>query len=216
MTGNGHYAERTRAWPVATRLSLPQVWAEEAARRQQAHVPEGGTFQTKAELALALLEEATACGVGHAWVTGDAEYGDNPHLLKGWAERGERHVVAVRAKCSVTLGRGQDSPVLRAEAGLAAAPLQAWQTLAGSAGAKGWWRAKCLALRGGRVEGEGTRQSGGRIGQRPGRGQHGDWQYGWSDFPTTTPLAVRGEYAPRRHGGEPYPEEAKTELGWDQ
>ena len=216
VTGNGHYAERTRAWPVATRLSLPQAWAEEASRRQPAPVPEAGTCQTKAELALALLEEATAWGVGHACGTGDADYGDNPNGLKGLAERQDRHVVAVRANVSVTLERGTDSSVLRADAGLAAQPLQAWQPLAWSAGANGWWRAKCLALRGGRVEGEGTRHGGGLIGQRPGRGQTGDWQYCWSDFPATTPLAVRVEYAPRRHGGEPYPEEAQTALGWDQ
>jgi SRSO17 transposase len=69
VTVNCHYAERRLAWPVATRLYLPQVWAEDAARRQQAHVPAALTFQTKAELALALLDEANACGVRHACVT---------------------------------------------------------------------------------------------------------------------------------------------------
>ena len=73
VTVNCHYAERTRAWPVATRLYLPQAWAADAARCQQAPVPEDVTFQTKAEIALALLDEATACGVGHACVTGDAD-----------------------------------------------------------------------------------------------------------------------------------------------
>src|SRR5262245_52322841 len=64
VTVNCHYAERTRAWPVATRLSLPQAWAEDAARRQQAQVPADIPFQTKAEIALALLDEANACGGG--------------------------------------------------------------------------------------------------------------------------------------------------------
>jgi len=54
------------------------------------------------------------------------------------------------------------------------------------------------------------------IGQRPGRGQHGDWKYFWSDFPANTTLAVLVEYAHRRHWVEQYHEEAKTELGWDQ
>ena len=147
VTVNCHYAERTLAWPVATRLYLPQAWAEDAARRQQAHVPEALTFQTKAELALALLEEANACGVRHACVTCDADYGDNPNFLNGLEERGERHVGAVRAKFSVTLGRGHESPVRRADDVLAAQLLQDWQTIAWSAGAKGWWRAKFLALR---------------------------------------------------------------------
>jgi SRSO17 transposase len=216
VTVNCHYAERTLAWPVATRLYLPQAWAEDASRRKQAHVPEAVGFQTKAEIALALLDEAKASGVGHACVTCDADYGDNPNFLNGLAERQERHVVAVRANFSVTLGRSKDSPVLRADAVLAAQPLPAWQTIAWSAGAKAWWRAKCLTLRCWRVDGDGTRHVGWLIGQRPGRGQTGDWKYFWSDFPAPTPLAVLVEYAHRRHWVEQYHEEAKTELGWDQ
>jgi len=216
VTVNCQYAERTLAWPVATRLYLPRVWADEAERRAKAHVPKDLTFQTKAELALALLDEANGCGVGHACVTSDADYGDNPHFLNGLEERGERHVVAVRADFSVTLGRGPESPVLRADAALAAHPLRDWQTIAWSEGAKGWWRAKFLALRCWRVDGEGTRHGGWLIGQRPGRGQRGDGKYFWSDFPVPTPLAVLVEYAHRRHWVEQYHEEAKTELGWDQ
>jgi SRSO17 transposase len=216
VTVNCHYAERTLAWPVATRLYLPQGWAEDAVRRKRAHVPEDLTFQTKAEIALALLDEAKACGVRHACVTGDADYGDNPHFLNGLEERREHYVVAVRANFSVTLGRGYTSPVRRADEVLAAQPLQNWQTIAWSAGAKGWWRAKFLALRCWRVDGAGTCHVGWLIGQRPGRGQTGEWKYFWSDFPTDTPPAVMVEYAHRRHWVEQYHEEAKTELGWDQ
>jgi SRSO17 transposase len=216
VTVNCHYAERTLAWPVATRLYLPQGWTEDAARCKQAHVPEAVMFQTKAEIALALLDEAQVCGVGHTCVTGDADYGDNPNFLNGLADRGERHVVAVRANFSVILGRGKDRPVHRADEVLAAQPRQAWRTIPWSAGAQGWWRAKCLALRCWRVDGDGTRHVGWLIGQRPGRGQHGDWKYFWSDFPPTTPLALLVEYAHRRHWVEQYHEEAKTELGWDQ
>jgi SRSO17 transposase len=213
---NCHYAERTLAWPVATRLYLPEEWASDAARRQQAHVPAAVSFQTKAEIALALLDEATAGGVGHACVTGDADYGDNPNFLNGLEARGERYVVAVRANFSVTLGRSPSSPVGRADAVLLGQPRQAWRTLAWSEGTKGWWRAKCLALRCWRVDGDGTRHVGWLLGQRPGRDQSGDWKYFWSNFPATTPLAVTIEYAHRRHWVEQYHEEAKTELGWDQ
>jgi SRSO17 transposase len=216
VTVNCHYAERTLAWPVATRLYLPQEWAADGERRQQAHVPDAVRFQTKAEIALALLDEARACGVRHGCVTCDADYGDNPHFLNGLEQRGERHVVAVRADFSVTLGREMQSPVQRAAAVLAAQPRQDWQTIAWSKGATGWWRAKFVALRCWRVDGAGTRHRGWLIGQRPGRSQHGDWKYFWSDFPATTPLATMVEYAHRRHWVEQYHEEAKTELGWDQ
>jgi SRSO17 transposase len=216
VTVNCHYAERTLAWPVVTRLYLPQAWAADEARRQQAHVPAAVRFQTKAELALALLDEAKACGVRHACVTCDADYGDNPNFLNGLEQRGERHVVAVRADFSVTLGRGPESQVRRAAAVLAAQPRRDWHTTAWREGAKGWWRAKFVALRCWRVDGDGSRHVGWLIGQRPGRSQHGDWKYFWSDFPATTPLARMVEYAHRRHWVEQYHEEAKTELGWDQ
>jgi SRSO17 transposase len=216
VTVNCHYAERTLAWPVATRLYLPRQWADDRERRQQAHVPAELTFQTKAEIALALLDEANACGVRHGCVTCDADYGDNPNFLNGLEERQERYVVAVRATFSVTFGRAQNSPVLRADDALAAQPLRDWQTLAWSEGTKGWGRAKFLALRCWRMDGDGPRHVGWLLGQRPGREQNGDWKYFWSDFPTTTPLAVMVEYAHRRHWVEQYHEEAKTELGWDQ
>ena len=216
VTVNCQYAERTLAWPVATRLYLPQGWAEDEVRRKRAHVPKDVAFQTKAEIALALLDEASRCGVKQACVTGEADYGDNPNFLNGLAARQERHVMAVRANFSVGLSRGADRPVRRVDEVLGAQPRHAWHSIAWSEGAKGWWRAKFLALRCWRVDGDGTRHVGWLIGQRPGRGQHGDWQYFWSDFPPTTPLAVLVEYAHRRHWVEQYHEEAKMELGWDQ
>jgi SRSO17 transposase len=216
VTVNCHYAERTLAWPVATRVYLPQGWAEDEERRKRAHVPKAVVFQPKAEIALGLLDEANHCGVPHECVTGDADYGDNPNFLNGLAQRQERHVMAVRANFSVVLGRGQARPVRRADEVLVGQPRHAWRSLAWSEGAKGWWRAKVLALRCWRVDGDSTRHVGWLIGQRPGRGQHGEWKYFWSDFPLTTPLEVLVAYAHRRHWVEQYHEEAKTELGWDQ
>src|SRR5215210_3424977 len=105
VTVNCHYAARTLAWPVATRLYLPDGWAGDEERRKQAHVPKDIAFQTKAAIALALLDEANTCGVRHQCVTGDADYGDNPNFLHGLAERQERPGRAVRATCSVVRGR---------------------------------------------------------------------------------------------------------------
>jgi hypothetical protein len=119
VTVNCHYAERTRAWPVAIRLYLLQQWAADEARRQQAHVPTTVKFQTKAELALALLDEAQACGVAYSCVTCDADYGNNPHFLNGLEQREERYVAAVRASFSVSLGRGQPA--------LCCGPMRCWR-----------------------------------------------------------------------------------------
>src|SRR5918911_1804450 len=41
---NCHDAERTLAWPVATRLYLPEAWIEDGERRKAAHIPEGVPF----------------------------------------------------------------------------------------------------------------------------------------------------------------------------
>ena len=54
------YAERTLAWPVAARLYLPESWCADAARRTKAHIRDTLQFQTKPELALALLDQANA------------------------------------------------------------------------------------------------------------------------------------------------------------
>src|SRR3954449_5726482 len=72
VTVNCHYAERTIAWPVATRLYLGKEWAADPVRRARAKVPEAIQFQTKPEIALALLDRADAWGVSYACVVADA------------------------------------------------------------------------------------------------------------------------------------------------
>ena len=211
-----HYAERTLGWPVDVRLYLPESWTSDPARCQRAHVPETVTFQTKPALALALLDEARALGVPHACVTADADYGDNPVFLNGLEARGERHVVAVRADFTVAQTRRGERE--RAVDVLAAVPRGVWQTVAWAEGAKGTLRAKPVATRCWRVDGDGTPHVGWLLGQRPARGQDpdGDWKYFWSDFGPRVALTRMLEYAHRRHWIEQYYEEAKTLLGWDQ
>jgi SRSO17 transposase len=216
VTVNCHYAERTLARPVATRLYLPREWADDPERRKKAHVPEGIQFQTKAEIALDLLEEANWGGVRHECVVSDADYGDNPHFLNGLEARRERYVVAVRADFSVALGRGVLSAVQRADAVIAQQPKRAWRVIRWTEGEGGSLRASFTALRCWRVDGDGTRHVGWLISQRPADNPLGEHKYYWSNFPRRTPLAVMVEYTHRRHWVEQYHEEAKGELGWDQ
>src|SRR3954465_6980868 len=71
---NCHYAERTLAWPVATRLYLPKEWASDQTRRDKAKVPQEVTFSTKPVIALDLLDWADSVGVPYACVVADADY----------------------------------------------------------------------------------------------------------------------------------------------
>jgi SRSO17 transposase len=215
VTVNCHYAERTLAWPVATRLYLPQAWCTDVERCRAAQVPEPLTFQTKLEIGLALIDQATAWGVPHGCVVADAGYGDEPTFLNGLETRGERYVVGVRANFQVTSSRQANAVVMRADELLATLPRWQWQAIRWREGSHGWLRAKFIAVRGWRVDGDGHRHIGWLIGQRPTRGA-GDWKYFWSNCPADMPLSRMVEYPHRRYWVEQFHEEAKGLLGWDQ
>jgi SRSO17 transposase len=174
------------------------------------------SFQTKPEIALALLDTACRYGVPHAAVVADADYGDNPLFLNGLESRGERYVMEVRADFTVALSRGAGAPRLTIAQALARLPLRRWHTIRWHEGSRGWLRSKFAAIRCWRVAGDGTRHLGWLIGQKPARGQSGDSKYLWSNSPAATSLARMVEYAHRRHWVEQYHEEAKEVLGWDQ
>jgi SRSO17 transposase len=74
----GYASERGQAL-VDSRLYLPARWTDDRARCRAAGVPDQVPFQTKPELALAMLRAARARDQLHArWVTGDEVYGGNP------------------------------------------------------------------------------------------------------------------------------------------
>src|SRR5205823_13763164 len=97
------------SWPVAVRLSLPQEWPDDPARLRRARVPADVPFQTKPQIALALLDQARAWGVPHRGVVAGADYGDNPNAFAGLETRNERHVVAARSDAQVR-SKGREAP----------------------------------------------------------------------------------------------------------
>jgi DDE superfamily endonuclease len=52
--------------PIAYRLYLPKDWADDAERRNKAHVPEAIGFKTKPQIALAQIRAALAAGVANS------------------------------------------------------------------------------------------------------------------------------------------------------
>jgi SRSO17 transposase len=214
VTVNCHYAERTIAWPVATRLYLGKEWAADEVRRTTAKVPKAIVFQTKPQIALDLLDQADSWGVTYACVVADADYGDNPNFLAGLEKRHKRYVLAVRKDFQVALTG--DGPAHDVEVVVAALPRQDWRTIRWREGSKGWLRARFCALRCWREPSAGVRLPGWLIGERPARGVKDKWRYHWSNFSVTASLEEMVEYAHRRFGVEQFHAESKGLLGWDQ
>src|SRR5262249_51300025 len=75
------------------RLFLPEEWADDEARREEAGVPEGVVFRTKPELALEMLSVAVNEGVPFRWVGGDSVYGDSPTFVQGVRQLGKWYVL---------------------------------------------------------------------------------------------------------------------------
>lgn len=145
---------------MAVRLYLPQTWADDPNRQRKARVPSEVTFQTKPEVALALLYRAQAWGVPYRWVVADADYGVNPNFLARLEERHERYVARVRTDFQVVWARKMTTPGQRADRVLAALPSWQWRTIRWRQGTKGWLRKKFVAVRGGRLTSDGRRHVG--------------------------------------------------------
>jgi len=214
VTVNLTYAERTLAYPLTTRLYLPAAWAADPVRRAKTYIPAAIGFQTKAEIAMDLIDWALAQSVTCAAVVSAADYGDQPFFLDQLERRALRYVMAVRR--DFTVRATTDSPPQRADALVAAQPKRAWHTIAWRDGSQGRLRARFVALRCWRQDDLRQWREGWLIGEVPARGHAGDPRWYWSNFPSTTPLAPMVEYAHRRHQVERFHQDAKTLLGCDQ
>jgi len=81
--------------PIAYRLYLPKEWADDAARRATAGVPDDVCFQTKPEIALRQLRVALADGVSPAPGLIDPAYGNDSKLRAGISELGLTYVAGI-------------------------------------------------------------------------------------------------------------------------
>jgi len=88
------YVSRKDHALVNTRLYLPKGWTSDRRRCKAAGVPKGVRFQTRHELALAMLDEQGHL-LPHAWIAGDDEMGRNAAFRRDLHERGEQYLLAV-------------------------------------------------------------------------------------------------------------------------
>src|ERR1051326_3930882 len=217
------------------RLYLPQEWAEDAARREAAHVPDEVAFATKPQLGQAMLESAWAGGVPMEWVTGDETYGDQPKLSDRIATQGLKYVLAVSANTfgwetppavelptRETGGRPRKHPRLAADAPpaqtvaliVASWPTEQWRRFAIAAGEKGpriydWACARIVVSQDG-LPGESLWLVARRSIPKP-----GEIAYYLSNAPADTPLRTLAQVAGARWTVEQCFEEAKGETGLD-
>lgn len=87
--------------PIAYRLYLPEVWANDPARRGKAGVPDDVAFQTKPQIALAQIRTALDAGVAPAMVLADAGYGVDTSFRDGITELGLAYVVGIQSSTSL-------------------------------------------------------------------------------------------------------------------
>jgi len=92
------YASTKGHSAIDRRLYIPKEWAENKERRAEAGVPEDLKFQTKPEMALEMIKEATAAGMPYKWVTGDCAYGDYDEMRKWLEENGKCYVLNISRK----------------------------------------------------------------------------------------------------------------------
>ena len=93
--------------PVGYQLYLPREWADDAARRQKAGVPEEVVFETKPALAMRQIETALAAGYPRGVVLADAAYGDETGWREQLAGHGLTYAVGIRPGTTVWWGDHQ-------------------------------------------------------------------------------------------------------------
>lgn len=97
--------------PIAYRLYLPEIWADDPEQQRKAKIPDSVAFQTKPAIALDQIRAAQAAGVAPGVVLADAGYGADGAFRTGLSALGLDYVVGVQPTLSVWRpGEGPLSP----------------------------------------------------------------------------------------------------------
>lgn len=94
-------ANQQASLPVAWRLYLPKVWAEDAARRAKAGVPDDLRFVTKPQIALEQIRRAQMDSIPPGTVLADAGYGVDTDFRDGITALGLTYVVGIQSSASL-------------------------------------------------------------------------------------------------------------------
>ena len=87
--------------PIAYRLYLPEAWANDSQRRQQAGIPKQVLFQTKLEIALDQIRQAMADGIPQGTVMADPAYGNDTGFRRAVAGLKLSYVLGVQSTSTI-------------------------------------------------------------------------------------------------------------------
>jgi SRSO17 transposase len=119
-------------------LYLPERWAKDKARRKKTRVPPEVTFQTKPQIAAALVARSS---VHFDWITADEEFGRDGDFLDAMEQGHQRYLVEVPVDTTVwaekPLRQTPDEFVWQVRLLAAALPAKAWRVIKLREGTKG-------------------------------------------------------------------------------
>ena len=219
---------------IDRRLFLPEEWAADSPRREEAGVPGAVVFRSKPELALGMVQQAVQRGLPFRWVTADSVHGDSPTFVQGVRGLGKWYVADTTADARVWLtepevipagtkgprGRATTQPRVatkpeRVDEVVARLPAKAWRRIVVAEGSQGprTYEYACLGVW---FSEEGLPSGPERLLVRRSLGQQAEVKYHRSNAPAEIPL----EKLARVRGGhwavEQNFEAAKGECGLDE
>ena len=118
-------------------LYLPKAWTDDRERCRAAGIGDEVGFQTKPQLAQAMLQRALDAGVPFGWVTGDTVYGGDRSLRVWLEQHAIRHVMAVKRTEPLLTWTDRGPAQVPAEQLLAEVRPEQWLRVNAADGAKG-------------------------------------------------------------------------------
>jgi len=146
------------------RLYLPESWAEDAARREEAGVPDEVVFKPKWQLCVDIIDQVRGWGLPDRLVIADAGYGDTTEFRDALETRQLSYVVGISATLGVWTkppnvkipthsGRGAPATRYRypdqrpSSVHEVAVRTKGWKKVRWREGTKGWLESRFLAVR---------------------------------------------------------------------
>jgi SRSO17 transposase len=219
---------------IDRRLFLPEAWAEDRVRREEAGAPEAVVFRTKPELALEMVQQGVRRGLPFRWVTADGVYGDSPTFAQGVRGLGQWYVLDASADARVWLtepevipagtkgprGRATARPRAatkpeRVDEAAARLPAKAWRRVVVAEGSQGP-RIYEYAFAWVWFSEEGLPSGRERLLVRRSLGQQAEVKYHRSNAPAEVPLEKLAQVRGSHWSVEQSFEAAKGECGLDE